>query len=166
MRENDMIERFETEMPPPARPRPNVLASWILLGAVAAGLGMSARESAAQAAAKSTFDGVYSEAQSGRGEKISVASCSVCHGDKLAGTDMGPGVAGPAFRENWSGRTLGELFEKIKTTMPANEPGTLSAAATADVIAYILKVNDYPAGAAEVPSETAALAEIKLRHQK
>ena len=79
---------------------------------------------------------------------------------------MGPGVQGPAFRESWSGRSLGELFDKIKTTMPANDPGTLSAAATADVLAYVLKVNDYPAGAAELPSEMAALSEIKLRHQK
>ena len=131
------------------------------------GIGVSVRESAAQAGAgKTTFDGVYTEAQSARGEKTSAMSCSVCHGDKLAGTDMGPGVQGPAFRETWSGRSLGELFDKIKTTMPANDPGTLSAADSADVLAYVLKVNDYPAGAAELPSEMAALSEIKIRHQK
>jgi mono/diheme cytochrome c family protein len=164
-----MIERYEkkTGTRTVARMRPRMVASLILLGAVAAGIGGSARDSAAQAAAgKSTFDGVYSDAQSARGEKTSVASCAVCHGDKLAGTDMGPGVAGPAFRENWSGRTVSELFDKVKTTMPANDPGTLSAAATADVVAYILKVNDYPAGSAELPSEMAALSQIKLRHQK
>ena len=162
-----MIERFEnTDYASPLRSRPGIAASWLLLGAVAIGLGVGARESAAQAGGKTTFDGVYTDAQSARGEKTSVASCSVCHGDKLAGTDMGPGVAGPAFRENWSGRAVSELFDKVKTTMPANDPGTLSAAATADVVAYILKVNDYPAGSAELPSDMAALAQIKLRHQK
>jgi mono/diheme cytochrome c family protein len=163
-----MIERFEdTDTPAPRRTRPAVAASWLLLGAVAIGLGVTARESAAQAGGdKTTFDGVYTDAQSARGEKTSVASCSVCHGDKLAGTDMGPGVAGSAFRENWSGRSVSELFDKVKTTMPANDPGSLSAAATADVVAYILKVNDYPAGSAELPSEMAALSQIKLRHQK
>jgi mono/diheme cytochrome c family protein len=163
-----MIERREQNDTTAATcRRPHFVASWILLGAVAAGLAGSARESAAQAAGgKSTFDGVYTEAQSARGEKTSVASCAVCHGARLAGTDMGPGVAGPDFRENWSGRTVSELFDKVKTTMPANDPGTLSAAATADVVAYILKVNDYPAGAAELPSEMAELSQIKLRHQK
>ena len=127
-----MIERFENiDTPRPVlSTRPSVIgsraswASWILLGAVAVGIGASVRESAAQAGAgKTTFDGVYTEAQSARGEKTSAMSCSVCHGDKLAGTDMGPGVQGPAFRENWSGRSLSELFDKIKTTMPANDPG-------------------------------------------
>jgi mono/diheme cytochrome c family protein len=165
MKRDDMIERFENLDTTPARSRLGLVASWLLLGAVAAGLGVSARDAAAQDT-KSTFDGVYSDAQSARGEKISVASCSVCHGDKLAGTDMGPGVAGPMFREAWSGRSMGELFDKVKTTMPANEPGSLSAAATADVLAYILKVNDYPAGSAELPSDMAALNQIKIRHQK
>jgi mono/diheme cytochrome c family protein len=162
-----MIERFEmNDTPRQPHPRAGVVAWWMLLGAVALGAGVTARASAAQDAGKTTFDGVYTDAQSARGEKISVTSCSACHGDKLAGTDMGPGVQGPDFRENWSGKSVGELFEKVKTTMPANEPGTLSAAATADVIAYILKVNDYPAGAAELPSDAAALTAIKLRHQK
>jgi mono/diheme cytochrome c family protein len=161
-----MIERFERiHTPLASRTRPAVAASWILIGAVVVGIGVSARESAAQGG-KTTFDGVYTDAQSARGEKISVDSCAVCHGDKLAGTDMGPGVQGAAFREAWSGRSVGELFDKVKTTMPANDPGTLSAAATADVVAYILKVNDYPAGSGELPSEAAALSEIKLRHQK
>jgi mono/diheme cytochrome c family protein len=161
-----MIEREMTNSPLFHRSRPRLAASWILLGAVAVGIGVSARDTSAQAGAKTSFDGVYTEAQSGRGEKVSVASCAVCHGDKLAGSDMGPGVAGPDFREAWSGKSVGDLFDKVKTTMPANDPGSLSAAATADVVAYILKVNDYPAGTAELPSEMAALSDIKLRHQK
>ncbi len=79
---------------------------------------------------------------------------------------MGPGIQGEDFRKAWSGKTLFELYDKIKTTMPANEPGTLSAAATADMVAYILKLNDYPAGATELPSDNAALGQIKLRHEK
>jgi mono/diheme cytochrome c family protein len=143
----------------------NRLTTVVLLGSIGAGLVALTRPASAQDK-KSTFDGVYADAQAARGEAASTNSCSACHGGKLEGSDIGPGLQGADFRANWSGRTLGELYDKIKTTMPANEPGTLSAAATADLVAFILKLNEYPAGAAELPADPAALQQIALRHQK
>src|SRR5262245_35520101 len=80
---------------------------------------------ATQGAPKTTLDGVFTDAQSERGAGIAALSCEVCHGVKFAGADMGPGLAAADFKMNWVGRPLSELFEKINTTMPQNDPGTL-----------------------------------------
>src|SRR5438128_11575896 len=73
-------------------------------------------------ASKTVWDGVYTTDQSKRGEGISNASCSACHGDKLVGTDIGPVLFGDSFLGNWSGSTAYDLFDKIRATMPANTP--------------------------------------------
>src|SRR5262245_9452147 len=69
------------------------------------------------AAGKSVSDGVYSDEQNRRGQGVAKASCISCHGDGLAGGDLAPALLGPDFLAAWSGRSLGELFEKIQTTM-------------------------------------------------
>jgi S-disulfanyl-L-cysteine oxidoreductase SoxD len=138
----------------------------VLIASLALGIGTATPSLAAQGAGKSTMDGVYTEAQSTRGTAAATASCSVCHGQKLEGTDMGPGIQGPDFRLSWSGRSAAELFDKVKTTMPANDPGSLSPSVTADLVAYILKLNEYPAGAADLPTDTEALGQIRIRHEK
>jgi mono/diheme cytochrome c family protein len=114
---------------------------------------------------KSTTDGVYSEAQATRGAALSTAQCQVCHGAKFEGTDVGPGLAGEDFRAAWNGRSLFELFDKIKATMPANAPGDLTNAQAADLVAHILKLNEYPTAAAELIGDKAALDQIKLRQK-
>jgi mono/diheme cytochrome c family protein len=111
---------------------------------------------------KSTLDGVYTDAQSERGAALAKDSCDVCHGAKFAGADMGPGLQPADFKAAWVGRSVSDLFEKIKDTMPANEPGTLTPAKSADLVAYILKLNDYPTGAADLPSDMAALKQIAI----
>jgi S-disulfanyl-L-cysteine oxidoreductase SoxD len=117
-------------------------------------------------AGKSVWDGVYSEAQSTRGQDLSKASCVTCHGNELAGTDLAPALQGDDFKGVWSGRTAAELFEKIQTTMPADRVGTLKPPQSADLVAYILKMNNYPAGAAELGSEIPALQQIKITGRK
>jgi S-disulfanyl-L-cysteine oxidoreductase SoxD len=117
-------------------------------------------------AARTVWDGVYSEAQSTRGQDLSKASCVTCHGNELAGTDLAPALQGDDFKGVWSGRTAAELFEKIQTTMPADRVGTLKPPQSADLVAYILKINDYPAGAGELGSEMPALQQIKITSQK
>ena len=54
------------------------------------------------------------------------------------------------------------LFTKIKVEMPLTAPGTLTADQTADLVAYMLSVNKFPAGATPLPADDAALKEIKL----
>lgn len=136
----------------------------VVVAGLMAGIGISAGASFAQTG-KSTLDGVYADAQAARGAALSTAQCAVCHGDKLQGSDFGPAVQGQDFKLAWAGRSLYDLFDKIKSTMPANAPGDLTPAQTTDLMAFILKSNDYPAGAAELTSDKAALEAIKLREK-
>ena len=115
----------------------------------------------------STRDGVYSERQAGRGQASYKAACASCHGDSLQGSGAAnPPLAGPDFIMNWKGQTVGDLFEKIQTTMPADRPGKLSRAETADIVAYILKVNRQPAGDRDLPSDAEALKQIQFEAPK
>jgi mono/diheme cytochrome c family protein len=109
-----------------------------------------------------TTAGVYSEAQSARGEAVSTKSCAVCHGDQMKGTDLAPALQGSDFLKAWAGKTAADLSDRIETTMPANEPGTLTPQQLTDVVAYIFKVNSFPAGASELTKEKAGLSAIKI----
>jgi mono/diheme cytochrome c family protein len=118
------------------------------------------------ASGKTVWDAVYADAQSKRGAEVSKASCVSCHGDELAGSDLAPALKGDDFKGAWSGRTAAELFEKIQTTMPADQAGTLKPQQSADLVAYIFRINDYPAGADDLASEMPALQQIKITGKK
>jgi len=137
----------------------------IAAAAVFAAAAIDAAASGAQAG-KTVWDGVYSDAQSTRGQDLSKASCVTCHGENLAGSDLAPGLQGDDFKAAWSGRTAAELFEKIQTTMPADRVGTLKPPQSADLVAFILKLNEYPAGSSELASEMPALQQIKITGKK
>ena len=111
---------------------------------------------------KNAADGVYTEAQSTRGQELYGKMCSSCHGDKLDGTAMAPTLSGQDFLGGWNDRTAADLNEKIQTTMPADKAGSLTPEQSADLVAYLLKVNTYPAGATEL-APGAGLAEIRLK---
>ena len=119
--------------------------------------------SALRAQQHSTLDGVYTEAQAARGLQIYGQSCSSCHGPSLMGDDAASPLAGGQFFSSWVDTGVGELAERIRTSMPANNPGSLSRQQTADVLAYILSFNKYPVGNAELPSQTDLLNQIKIR---
>jgi mono/diheme cytochrome c family protein len=118
------------------------------------------------ASGKTVWDGIYADAQSKRGEEVSKTSCVTCHGDGLAGSDLAPALQGDDFRAAWAGRSVGELFEKVQTTMPADNAGTLKPQQSADVLAYMLKINEYPTGTSELATEMAALQQIKITGKK
>lgn len=115
------------------------------------------------AAGKSVWDGVYTDAQSARGENVYLQYCANCHGPALEGGDMSPALTGGVFTSNWNDLTVGDLFERIRTTMPLDAPGALSRQQNADLIAFVLKANTWPPGAAEMPPELAALKEIRIQ---
>jgi S-disulfanyl-L-cysteine oxidoreductase SoxD len=120
----------------------------------------------AQDAARSVWDGVYTEAQAGRGQELYNQHCASCHADTLMGGEMSPPLAGGDFLSNWNGLTLGELFERIRTTMPQNKPGKLSREINADITAYILSVNKFPSGKTELPHTAEFLKEIRIDSEK
>jgi hypothetical protein len=75
---------------------------------------------------------------------------------------MTPPLVGGGFTSNWNDLTLGDLFERIRNTMPLDAPGRLSRQQNADVIALILKSNAWPAGATELAPDAGALKQIKI----
>ena len=116
--------------------------------------------------ARTTRDGVYTEAQAKRGETGYAQACASCHGPDLSGVDSAPSLAGPEFLASWSDQTVDDLFERARTTMPADAPGSLSRQQYADVVAFILSKDGMPAGSAELPAENPALKQIKFLTQK
>jgi mono/diheme cytochrome c family protein len=133
---------------------------------IAAAAVFAAATIAGAQAGKTVWDGVYSDEQSKRGQDLSKASCVTCHGEELAGSDLAPALKGDDFKAAWVGRTAAELFEKIQTTMPADRVGTLKPPQSADLVAFILKLNEYPVGSSELVSEMPALQQIKITGKK
>ena len=105
-----------------------------------------ARVSAVAQAPPTIWDGVYTDEQAKRGEPTYQTFCGSCHGDQLLGQEAAPALVGDAFNANWEGTTMGDLFNRIRTTMPLNQPGALSRAQTADVVAFLLQSGKFPAG--------------------
>ena len=71
---------------------------------------------------------------------------------KLSGGEQAPPLAGGEFRANWNGLTVVDLFDRIRTSMPLNNPQSLNRETNAAILSYILSVNRFPAGQAELPS--------------
>ena len=118
--------------------------------------------SPALAQSQSVWDGVYSEAQAFRGEKVAETVCLGCHGAGLAGGDSGPKLVGDKFLSDWNATTVGDLFGLILDKMPHDNPGTLEKEDVASVTAYILQVNNMPSGKQALPAEREALAQISI----
>jgi quinoprotein glucose dehydrogenase len=123
-------------------------------------------QASAQESTRSVWDGVYTDEQAGRGKSLYNEHCASCHADTLMGGEMSPPLVGGDFLSNWNGLTLGELFERIRTTMPQNKAGKLSREVNADITAYILSVNKFPAGKAELPHTVEFLKEIRIDSEK
>ena len=120
----------------------------------------------AQAPGRNVWDGVYTAEQAAQGKAAFDNKCALCHGDELMGAEMAPALAGGMFLSNWSRQSVGDLFGRIKTTMPASDPGSLSNAETAQIVSYILSVNQFPAGPTTLPNDEAALGQIAITAAK
>jgi hypothetical protein len=86
----------------------------------------------------------------------------MCHGNALEGQGQNSPLAGTVFLNNWTGQTVADLFMKTIVMMPATDPGTLTPKETAEVVAYILSANKFPAGEAELPSDPQSLEMIHI----
>ncbi len=84
----------------------------------------------------------------------------------MEGQGQAPGLSGDDFLGAWKGMTLGDLFDTMQTTMPADRPGQLSKPQNADILAFVLKSNRYPAGPKELPGDSEALKKIAIDEQK
>lgn len=109
-----------------------------------------------------TWDSVYTAAQASRGDSIYRQTCVKCHGPALAGTPDGTPLAGHDFLTNWDGLTLGDLYDKILTTMPPEKPKSVAPQDIADVMAFVLAQNQFPAGQTGLVPDSARLQDVKI----
>lgn len=108
----------------------------------------------AAASVRSTLAGVYTEAQAARGRDTFAGMCQACHTPATH--------TGPVFLSHWGGRPLWDLFDFLRQNMPQSDPGSLSLAEYAQVMAYVLKLNGMPPGARELPVTPAGLRAIRF----
>jgi mono/diheme cytochrome c family protein len=111
---------------------------------------------------RSVWDGVFTAEQAQRGSALYAANCASCHGTALGGGESAPPLTGGEFFSNWNGLTVGDLFERIRISMPADRPGKLTRAEDADVLAFMLSVSEFPAGKVELDRQTEALKQIRI----
>src|SRR5829696_1081057 len=117
-----------------------IAALFVTLGAVGAAQAQSHDRST-----RTVWQGVYSEAQAARGKVEYTTHCASCHRDDLSGyNDI---LKAARFMEKNRESVLHIFFEKTKTTMPRGAPASLTDKAYVDIVSYVLKVNEFPAGA-------------------
>jgi S-disulfanyl-L-cysteine oxidoreductase SoxD len=115
---------------------------------------------------KSVWEGAFTAEQVKRGEGVSNDECVSCHGAGLSGGEEAPTLVGSEFLSAWTGLTVGDLFDRIRKTMPQDNPNRLSRQQVADIVAYLLSVNRFPAGKTELPVAAEQLKEIKIDAKK
>jgi mono/diheme cytochrome c family protein len=127
----------------------------VLIAGIAAALALllgtadASAQSAAADSGRSAAAGAYTARQATQGEETFRNICGNCHGTAE--------FSGPTFRKTWSGRPVYALFDQLRNAMPLDNPGGLAPEEYAAVIAYVLKLNQYPAGSSELPVADAAL---------
>jgi hypothetical protein len=114
---------------------------------------------------KTVWDGIYTEAQAKRGQALWTDKCEKCHAADLSGGE-GPSLAGGEFSANWDDLSVGDLADRIRISMPQDNPQSLSREQTTDLVALILKVNKVPAGQTDLPSQADAQKAIKYKAKK
>jgi mono/diheme cytochrome c family protein len=129
---------------------------WPLLPALTLLLAVAPRSLRAQSAAPPSVSPEAAAArQLDRGEQWFRSACLECHAVR--------GLDDADFRLKWDGRNAFDLFERIRSTMPSSRPGALTQGTYAAIVAYLMKLNGMKVGATIVPSDSAALAAIRLR---
>lgn len=112
------------------------------------------------------WDGVYVTDQATRGQELYARQCASCHREDLHGEDCAPPLIGDAFWARWNDALLGTMYERIRTTMPEDAPGWLSPQAYADIVGFLLKANDLPAGPRALPADQGQLNQIVIIQAK
>ena len=118
--------------------------------------------SSAIAASRSVWNGVYSKEQASRGQQAYNTQCARCHGEALLGGENSPPLVDRDFLDRWNGKSVGNLVDFTRKTMPSDGPGKLSRRQCTDMVAYLLSANGFPAGASDLDSDAAVLNDILI----
>ena len=137
-----------------------LVAAWTLSIAAAVAQGPPT------AAGRSAWSGVFNKDQVERGRTLYNANCARCHGETLGGGENSPALVDDVFFAFWGGKTVGDLVEYTRTTMPSDGPGKITRKRCIDIAAYLLSANGFPAGDAELPAELDGLNQIAITRTK
>lgn len=80
--------------------------------------------------------------------------CGECHGTRE--------FRGTNFQFRWRRQTAWDFYRLLVRTMPENAPGALSDQEYVDVIAYILELNGYEPGMAELEATEESLDQVPM----
>ena len=108
------------------------------------------------------WDGVYTDDQATRGQRVYEQECAQCHLDDLMGDGIAPALIGSSFFFRWSDLSIGDMYVAIRTTMPQGAPASLSPTGYIDITTYLLQMNKIPGGDTELPTDTDVLEEILI----
>lgn len=104
--------------------------------------------------------GESSAPQVQNGAKFYEEACAECHGPSLAG-GKGPALRGSDFLQKWQHKPALELYNRILSTMPATEPGSLPEDQVLDITIFILHENRVDVGSQEMSTDRLGQIEIK-----
>jgi len=90
------------------------------------------------------FGLVLNAQDAGRGGILFKQQCASCHGEDLKGRG-GPPLVGAEFSSRWP---TSNLIDKIRSTMPQDNPGKLTGGQAADLAAYIQQIGRTASSAA------------------
>ena len=122
--------------------------------------------SSATAQGVNVWDGVYTKAQAEKGEQLYQERCSSCHGVQMQGIEEAPTLKQGAFVYNWDGMPVSVLFQRLRETMPLDDPKGTPRKVKADILAYIMSQNNFPVGKTPLPYQNSRLKRIKWNAQK
>mgnify|MGYP001198095905 CR=1 FL=1 len=102
---------------------------------------------------KKASEGIYTKEQASRGATSYDTACASCH-------ELGK-FKGDEFANAWTGKPLTDLHAAV-VSMPMDAPGSMKPEEYADLIAYFLNLNGYPAGQTELAGSDEAIKAITL----
>ncbi len=104
---------------------------------------------------------LYTASQADRGQAKFKEHCAMCHGPHLEGR-AGPALKGTNFASETAQFHVGDIFTILAHNMPATEPGSLPHDDYADIMAFVLQQNGYPAGTRALTYDEALNSKVKL----
>ena len=107
--------------------------------------------------ANSAAETLYTAQQADRGSARYEAICLECH-TKVEFTER-------PFLFAWEGSSVGQLYAYIAENMPEDGPGSLPESDYLAVMAYILQMNGYPAGEAELTADMERMRAVPFAAQ-
>ena len=108
----------------------------------------------AAAAPEAESSSFYTSRQASRGDGLFRDNCVSCHSSSE--------FSGASFQRRWRNRAVGDIYEFVLYSMPDDNPGGLPEQTYADIVAYMLSMNDFPAGDSELPTSLDELMKMMM----